>query len=64
MAKSKKNNESKEVQYKPIIDTKQITIIGSVKGTLRTGRKYTLPTKLAMIFINKGFATLDQEKTN
>jgi hypothetical protein len=64
MAKYKKNNESKEVQYKPIIDTKRITIIGSERGTLRTGRKYTLPTKLAMIFINKGFATLYEEKTN
>ncbi len=53
MAKSKKNNESKEVQYNLRIDTKRITIIGSVKGTLRTGRKYTLPTKLAMIFIEE-----------
>lgn len=61
MAKSK----NKEIQVKPNmpIDAKMVTIVGTIKSTLRTGRKYTLPLKLAMIFIKKGFATLLEEET-
>ena len=62
MPKPKKNKSEetnpKTVASKPKNDAKIVTIIGTKKGTLREGHKYTLPTKLATIFINKGFATL------
>ena len=66
MAKSKVNNKAKEV-----VDTQEVTtetqvlaLVGSQKvlgakiGTLKEGKEYEVTAEMAMILINKGFATL------
>ena len=66
MAKSKVNNKAKEV-----VDTQEVTtetqvlalvgsqkVIGGKIGTLTEGKEYEVTAEMAMILINKGFATL------
>lgn len=66
MAKSKVNNKAKEV-----VDTQEVTtetqvlalvgsqkVIGAKIGTLKEGKEYEVTAEMAMILINKGFATL------
>lgn len=66
MAKSKVNNKVKEV-----VDTQEVTtetqvlalvgsqkVVGAKSGTLKEGKEYEVTAEMAMILINKGFATL------
>ena len=66
MAKSKVNNKVKEV-----VDTQEVTtetqvlalvgsqkVVGAKIGTLKEGKEYEVTAEMAMILINKGFATL------
>lgn len=66
MAKSKVNNKAKEV-----VDTQEVTtetqvlalvgsqkVVGAKIGTLIEGKEYEVTAEMAMILINKGFATL------
>ena len=60
MAKSKVNNKAKEV-----VDTQEVTtlvgsqkVVGAKIGTLTEGKEYEVTAEMAMILINKGFATL------
>ena len=66
MAKSKVNNKAKEV-----VDTQEVTtetqvlalvgsqkVVGAKIGTLKEGKEYDVTAEMAMILINKGFATL------
>lgn len=59
MAKPKVNNKAKEVT-----PTQEVTLVGSQKvigakiGTLTEGKEYEVTAEMAMILINKGFATL------
>lgn len=60
MAKPKVNNKAKEV-----VDTQEVTIlvgpqkvVGAKIGTLKEGKEYEVTAEMAMILINKGFATL------
>jgi len=66
MAKSKVNNKAKEV-----VDTQEVTtetqvlalvgsqkVVGAKIGTLKEGKEYEVTAEMAMILINKGFATL------
>lgn len=66
MAKSKVNNKAKEV-----VDTQEVTtetqvlalvgsqkVVGAKIGTLIEGKEYDVTAEMAMILINKGFATL------
>lgn len=69
--KKNKNEATKPKATKPKVDElnkveqvannpNHVVIIGTEKGTLRTGRKYKVTPKLALLFINKGFATLEE----
>lgn len=66
MAKSKVNNKAKEV-----VDTQEVTtetqvlalvgsqkVVGAKISTLKEGKEYEVTAEMAMILINKGFATL------
>lgn len=59
MAKSKVSSKAKEVT-----PTQEVTLVGSQKvigakiGTLTEGKEYEVTAEIAMILINKGFATL------
>lgn len=66
MAKPKVNNKAKEV-----VDTQEVTtetqvlalvgsqkVVGAKIGTLKEGKEYEVTAEMAMILINKGFATL------
>ena len=66
MAKSKVNNKAKEVvdTQEVTTETQVLTLVGSQKvigakiGTLTEGKEYDVTAEMAMILINKGFATL------
>lgn len=66
MAKSKVNNKAKEVvdTQEVTTETQVLTLVGSQKvvgakiGTLKEGKEYEVTAEMAMILINKGFATL------
>ena len=66
MAKSKVNNKAKEVvdTQEVTTETQVLTLVGSQKvvgakiGTLKEGNEYEVTAEMAMILINKGFATL------
>lgn len=59
MAKSKVSSKAKEVT-----PTQEVTLVGSQTvigakiGTLTEGKEYEVTAEIAMILINKGFATL------
>lgn len=59
MAKSKVSSKAKEVT-----PTQEVTLVGSQTvigakiGTLKEGKEYDVTAEMAMILIQKGFATL------
>lgn len=62
MAKSKVSSQAKEV-----VTTQEVTLVGSQTvigakiGTLKEGKEYDVTAEMAMILIQKGFATLKKK---
>jgi len=66
MAKSKVNNKAEKVETtQEVIKETQVPalvgsqiVIGAKNGTLTEGKEYKTTAEMAMVLINKGFATL------